>query len=336
MPSIARSNITHRSEPGVCCRDGRARGPAQCRYTEFFPLYSVAHCGSWHGGHHHCRKLRHHALSAQRAQLSPSDGESGADQESRAARPGASTQKCGRAAENLAEPARGRGLCLENARGVVSDPGGWPGVALRRELQRRAPLFATDVLHLGATGFGFLSAATGVGSLLSALWLAWSNQKSAIRRVLIGMLVFGVLEVVFAVSRIYVLSLMLIAGVGFMENAFAAQALTTLQTVTPDHLRGRVTSVQVLFFDGILPLGYLLMGWLSGLCGAPSALLIGALLSADECGGYGDSATPPVPARPAHPLTAGSSPVDHYTAKAGPSALDPAARGPCRPAAPRY
>jgi MFS family permease len=141
------------------------------------------------------------------------------------------------------------------------------------------PLFATDVLHVGATGFGFLSAATGVGALLSTLWLAWSNQKSAIRRVLLGMLVFGVLEAAFAVSRIYLLSLVLIASVGFMETAFAAQALTTLQTITPDHLRGRVTSVQVLFFDGSLPLGYLLLGWLSGLCGAPIALLIGALLS---------------------------------------------------------
>jgi MFS family permease len=141
------------------------------------------------------------------------------------------------------------------------------------------PLFATDVLHVGATGFGFLSAATGVGALLSTLWLAWSNQKSAIRRVLLGMLVFGVLEAAFAVSRIYLLSLVLIASVGFMETAFAAQALTTLQTITPDHLRGRVTSVQVLFFDGSLPLGYLLLGWLSGLCSAPIALLIGALLS---------------------------------------------------------
>jgi hypothetical protein len=141
------------------------------------------------------------------------------------------------------------------------------------------PLFATDVLHVGATGFGFLSAATGVGALLSTLWLAWSNQKSAIRRVLLGMLVFGVLEAAFAVSRIYLLSLVLIASVGFMETAFAAQALTTLQTINPDHLRGRVTSVQVLFFDGSLPLGYLLLGWLSGLCSAPIALLIGALLS---------------------------------------------------------
>ena len=141
------------------------------------------------------------------------------------------------------------------------------------------PLFATNVLHVGATGFGFLSAATDVGALLSGLWLAWSNQQPTIRRVLIGTLVFGVLEAVFAVSHLYLLSLVLIASVGFTEETFAMQAMTTIQTVAPDHLSGRVMSVQVLFFDGSLPLGYLLMGWLSGLFGAPIALLTGALLS---------------------------------------------------------
>ena len=141
------------------------------------------------------------------------------------------------------------------------------------------PFFATDVLHVGATGFGLLSAAFGVGSLISALWLAWGNQKPTIRRVLIGTLVFGVLEAVFAVSHIYLLSLVLIAGVGFAETAFAQLSITMLQTVSPDHLRGRVMSMYVFFFDGSVPLGYLLIGWLSGLYGASLALLICALLS---------------------------------------------------------
>jgi MFS family permease len=147
------------------------------------------------------------------------------------------------------------------------------------------PLFATDVLNVGATGFGFLSAATGFGALLSALWLAWSNQQPTIRYVLIGTLLFGILEVAFAVSHIYLLSLLLIASVGFTEEAFAMQAMTTLQMFTPGHLSGRVMSVQVLFFDGSLPLGYLLMGWLSGLFSAPIAMLIGALLSLLVVGG---------------------------------------------------
>lgn len=141
------------------------------------------------------------------------------------------------------------------------------------------PLFASDVLRVGATGFGLLSAATGIGALLAAFWMAWDNRQPAIRRLLSVMLLFGVLEVAFAVSRIYPLSLALIAGVGFAEEAFAVQAMTALQTIAPDRLRGRVMSVQVVFFDGSLPLGYLLMGWLAALFGAPSALLIGALFT---------------------------------------------------------
>ena len=141
------------------------------------------------------------------------------------------------------------------------------------------PLFATDVLHVGATGFGFLSAAIGLGSLISALWLAWSNLRPTIQRLLIGTLTFGVLEVIFALSRLYPLSLVLITSVGFAENAFAAQAITTLQTVTPNHLRGRVMSIYILFFDGSVPLGYMLAGWLASLYGASLAMLICTLLA---------------------------------------------------------
>lgn len=140
------------------------------------------------------------------------------------------------------------------------------------------PLFATYVLHIGAAGFGFLSAALGLGALLSTLWLAWGNRQPTIRAVLIYTLIFGVLEIVFAVVRLYPLALLLMAGIGFAETAYASQAITLLQIITPDPLQGRVMSVNVLFFDGSVPLGYMLTGGLSALYGAPSALLICALL----------------------------------------------------------
>lgn len=141
------------------------------------------------------------------------------------------------------------------------------------------PLFATDVLNVGATGFGFLSAATGIGALIATLWLAWSHQRPTLRAILLGALVFSVVEAAFALSRSYQLSLTLIAGIGFAEIFFATLAITALQSIAPDHLRGRVMSVYILFFDGSVPLGYLFTGWLAALFGAPLSLLIGAILA---------------------------------------------------------
>ncbi len=141
------------------------------------------------------------------------------------------------------------------------------------------PLFATDVLHAGPEGFGFLSSAFGLGSLLSALWLAWGNNRPSIQRLLSGALAFCALEIFFAISHLYLLSLVLIASVGFAQIAFTATANTTLQTVAPDHLRGRVMSVYMLVFAGTIPFGGLFTGGLANLFGAPIALLIGASLS---------------------------------------------------------
>src|SRR5438067_12604464 len=79
------------------------------------------------------------------------------------------------------------------------------------------PLFATDVLHMGPEGFGFISSAFGLGSLVSAFWLAWSNQKPSIRYLLLSGFAFCILEGSFAISHLYALSLMLIAAVGFAQ-----------------------------------------------------------------------------------------------------------------------
>ena len=141
------------------------------------------------------------------------------------------------------------------------------------------PLFATDVLHSGPQGFGFISSAFGLGSLFSALWLAWGNNMPSIRRLLTGALAFCVLEILFAVSHLYLLSLVLIAAVGFSQIVFSAAANTTLQTVAPDYLRGRIMSVYMLVFAGTVPLGNLFTGGIAHLFGAPIALLLGAVIS---------------------------------------------------------
>jgi len=141
------------------------------------------------------------------------------------------------------------------------------------------PLFATDVLHVGAVGFGFISSAFGFGSLCSALWLAWSNRRPGLTWLLYGIGIFCVLEILFALSHLYLLSLVLIAGVGFAQIAFSATANMILQTVAPDRLRGRVMSVYMMVFAGSVPPGNLFTGGIAHLFGAPVALLAGAGLS---------------------------------------------------------
>lgn len=141
------------------------------------------------------------------------------------------------------------------------------------------PLFATDVLNVGAVGFGLISAIFGVGSLFSALWLAWGNKKPSIVHMLVGATAFCILEIGFAISHMYILSLVLIAAVGFAQIAFTAIANTTLQTVAPDYLRGRVMSVYMLVFAGSVPLGNLFTGGLAHFFGAPISLIVGAGLS---------------------------------------------------------
>jgi predicted MFS family arabinose efflux permease len=141
------------------------------------------------------------------------------------------------------------------------------------------PLFTTDVLHAGPAGFGFISSAFGFGSLLSALWLAWRSNRSTISHMLLATIIFCILEMLFALSHWYVLSLGLIAAVGFAQIAFSATANTTLQTISPDHLRGRIMSVYMLVFAGSVPLGNLFTGGLASQFNPTVALLAGGGLS---------------------------------------------------------
>jgi MFS family permease len=140
------------------------------------------------------------------------------------------------------------------------------------------PLFATDVFHAGSVGFGIISGAYGLGALFSALWVAWGNRKPSVRFLLIAVFAFSVLEIIFALSPFYLLSFPLLAGVGFAQVVMTATANTTIQTVTPNVLRGRVISVFLLVYAGGLPLGNLLAGGLTTLFGAPIVFLIGGIL----------------------------------------------------------
>jgi len=140
------------------------------------------------------------------------------------------------------------------------------------------PVMARDVLVVGSEGFGFLMSAAGLGSLSAALVIAFGVRPSR-RLMLGGALAFGLFEVLFAFSRAFPLSMLLMYGMGFGVIAIAATANTTIQLAVPDHLRGRVMSVYVTVFAGSTPIGGLIAGSLASARGAPTALLFGGAVS---------------------------------------------------------
>jgi MFS family permease len=122
------------------------------------------------------------------------------------------------------------------------------------------PVFATNVLHVGATGFGLLAAAPGIGATTAGLWLAsLGDYRPSFFWMCVFVLAYGIFLGLFAWSHYFIFSLGLLVSVGFCFIAFRACLNTALQSATPPHLLGRVLSF--FFMDrGLWSIGGLLLG----------------------------------------------------------------------------
>jgi MFS family permease len=140
------------------------------------------------------------------------------------------------------------------------------------------PAFAANEMHSDAAGYGFLMAASGVGSLLAALRLVFGGRPRPTRLVT-GTLILGVASVALAVSRVFPVSLGLMVVVGFGSILMAATGNTTIQLAVPDHLRGRVMSVYTTVFSASVPIGGLAMGAIASGFGTAFAIGLGGVLS---------------------------------------------------------
>lgn len=141
------------------------------------------------------------------------------------------------------------------------------------------PPLARDVLGSDAAGFGFLMAASGIGSLIAALGIAFSGRAGP-WVVVLGALTMGLAEIVLGLSRWYPLSLAMMLIAGFGAIAMAATANTTIQLTVPDALRGRVMSVYTTTFAGSVPLGGLAAGAIASGFGADVAMGVGGAATA--------------------------------------------------------
>ncbi|MCA9898671.1 MAG: MFS transporter [Ardenticatenaceae bacterium] len=140
------------------------------------------------------------------------------------------------------------------------------------------PIVATDVLKLGVEGYGFLATAQPVGALIAGAIVALRRD---IRRqgvvLLISVGVYGVATALFGLSTSFALSYILFGLTGAGDTVSTVIRGTLRQLLTPDHLRGRMTSVNMVFFMGGPQLGELEAGLVASLFGAPVAIFTGGV-----------------------------------------------------------
>lgn len=137
------------------------------------------------------------------------------------------------------------------------------------------PIFAAQVLHGGPHTMGFLMAALGLGSLVSAITLVLRKSvRGLLRRLPIAAAIFGLGLALFGLSHVLWLSLllMLVTGYGMLQGMTASN--TIIQTIVSEDKRGRVMSYYTVAFVGMAPFGSLLAGWLAHLIGAPRTVVV--------------------------------------------------------------
>lgn len=131
------------------------------------------------------------------------------------------------------------------------------------------PVFARDVLHVGPTGLGALSASSGLGALTAALLLAQFGRVVPRGRLLrFAALIYPVVLIAFSATRWLPLASFLLLLAGWAGVTTMALTNTLIQSIVPDRLRGRVMSVFNLLLMGLSPMGGLLAGAVAELVGS--------------------------------------------------------------------
>lgn len=140
------------------------------------------------------------------------------------------------------------------------------------------PIFAAEILNVGARGLGLLAAAPGAGSIISGLMMARLGvMRKQGKIVLASVAAYGGATVVFGLSRWFWLSLLMLAITGAADTVSTVLRQTIRQLVTPNHLRGRMTSVNMIFFMGGPQLGELEAGVVAALIGATLSVVTGGV-----------------------------------------------------------
>ncbi|ACM06971.1 MFS transporter [Thermomicrobium roseum] len=148
---------------------------------------------------------------------------------------------------------------------------------LGRPYLQLMPVFARDILHTSAAGYGALMGINGVGALSGALLVGRLGARQDRGRILFLVnLVFAATLVGFALSRWLELSAILLFLIGASQTLLMALTNTLIQLIVPDEFRGRVMALYTLIPMGLMPLGTMALGGIGDLFGVPATVAVAA------------------------------------------------------------
>ncbi len=140
------------------------------------------------------------------------------------------------------------------------------------------PIFAKDILKVGPFGLGLLYAAPALGALIAGFTFASLHNIAKQGRILLGsVVIYGIATILFGFSRIFPLSLACLFFVGAGDTVSSIIRNTMRQLITPDHLRGRMVSVNMIFYLGGPQLGEVEAGIAAALLGTPLSVVFGGI-----------------------------------------------------------
>ncbi|NCP12124.1 MAG: MFS transporter [Sphingomonadales bacterium] len=140
------------------------------------------------------------------------------------------------------------------------------------------PVFARDILQVGALGLGILASSMGAGAAVTAIWFSLRPMTHNVgAKMLVAVIIFGAAIIVFGLSKLLWLSVaaLVVAGGADMVSVYVRQSL--IQLHTPDAMRGRVSSVSLLTISASNELGETESGILASLLGPVAAVVVGGV-----------------------------------------------------------
>ncbi len=150
---------------------------------------------------------------------------------------------------------------------------------LTYEFQVTLPVMADRGLHVGATGFGFMTAAMGLGAVLGGLFVA-ARGRTGLRPLVIAATAFALTMVLATGAPSLDVELLALALAGGASIGFMSTGNSTLQLSAAPEMRGRVMSLWFVAFQGSTPIGGPVVGWLMAVIGPRAGLGLGAVTAA--------------------------------------------------------